>query len=148
MKKATIQLFAFLFLFSIGFTSCDMIEGISTGTVYIRFENTSDVDLEDLFAFGINVKTLKAGELGEYFEAENVKVDENGDPIFSLYSSIDGIQFDDTPKKKCEMCGAGYHEELEKLKRGKYTLSINLSKEYEKDGENSSLYLMTTFDKN
>ena len=147
MKKTSIQLFAFLFLFSIVFTSCDMIEGISTGTVSIRFENTSDTDLEDVIAFGLNVKTLSAGELGEYFEVEGVKIDANGDPIFSLYSNIDGIQFDDTPKRKCEMCGAGYHSDLENLKRGKYTLSIDLSEAYTNDGDNSLLFLTTTFNK-
>ena len=147
MKKTITQLFAFLFLFSIGFTSCDMIEGISTGTVSIRFENISDTDLEDIMAFGINVKTLNAGELGEYFEAENVKIDANGEPIFSLYSKINGVQFDDTSKKKCEMCGVAYHEELEELKRGKYTLSIDLSRAYTEDGDNSLLYLTTGFNK-
>jgi hypothetical protein len=148
MKNTTTQLFALLFLSSIGFTSCDMMEGITTGTVSIRFENTSDIDLENVSAFGISLETLKAGELAEYVEVENVMLDVNGDPIFSLYSSINGVQFNDTPKKKCEMCGVGYGEDLEELGRGKYTLSIDLSQEYVEESDNSKLYFITTFDEN
>jgi hypothetical protein len=147
MKNTTLQLLAFLFLSSISITSCDMIEGISTGTVSIRFENISDIDLESVSAFGISLETLKAGELAEYVEVENVMLDVNGDPIFSLYSKINNVQFNDVPKKKCEMCGAGYHEDLEELKRGKYTLSIDLSQEYVEESDNSKLYFLTTFDK-
>lgn len=111
------KIFTFL-LISVLFSACSVIDTIEEG-IYIRVENISNFDIENLVIDEADFKTVKSSKNSRYRKVETVEI--QGSMLISFYEGkVGGIRM--SSDDFIVGCGTGIHH----LDAGKYTLEIDV----------------------